>query len=291
MANETVCSICGMKSTRKSNVLRHIANKHNGKGEALDIMDYMLKVQSGTLPYPTYSRSSGFATSRAGKSKLHDLLVLHSNDKIKGIVNQLRELTSKGESIGFKLAICANCLTPKLVSYSDSFEPKTDHVCDLLWIRDNPVALENKDMAMALSSQKIPEYMTTIVKELKGFPVRLVVRQNYANVQEQVNEVVKRLANDRLMPFPKDPRHDLLIQGLELQLKAARSSDSNRNVEFNHLDLDSTADYAWLKRACLEGMYEANEQELTQFFSFAHSTIATVTFQRRKYWVILPLQN
>jgi hypothetical protein len=178
------------------------------------------------------------------------------------------------------------------LSYSkDNFTLDAVHGCDMNWILDNPIGPAKKDVGLALLREKIPEYMTRLVKQLAGSPSRLVIRQDYSNVQEQVDEVVKRLATDRLKKTTRDPPNDFLIQGLELQLKAARGSDNKNNIQFNHLDLDSTTDYGWLKRACLDGMYEPNAEELTQFFSFAHSTIATVGFKGRKYWVFLPLQN
>jgi hypothetical protein len=273
--------------------MRHILNKHQGQGEPLDIMDYMLKVQAGIVSYPSYRRPSGLPASQLGRNpQFSDSLVQHSIEKIKDVAPKLDELKHKGESVGLKVDVCSDCLTHKMFSYSkDNFTLDAVHGCDMNWILDNPIGPDKKDVALALLREKIPEYMTRLVEQLAGPPLRLVIRQDYSNLQEQVDEVVKRLATDRLKKSTRDAPNDFLIQGLELQLKAARSGDNKNNIQFNHLDLDSTTNYGWLKRACLEGMYEPNKEELTQFFSFAHSTIATVGFKGRKYWVFLPLQN
>jgi hypothetical protein len=52
-----VCSECGMWSSRKYSVKRHIANKHYGNAYLVSYIDYLVGRQSGLYPassFPTY---------------------------------------------------------------------------------------------------------------------------------------------------------------------------------------------------------------------------------------------
>ena len=45
-----VCSNCGMWSTRKFSVKRHITNQHNGNAFLVPYIDYLVGRQSGLYP-------------------------------------------------------------------------------------------------------------------------------------------------------------------------------------------------------------------------------------------------
>jgi len=45
-----VCSNCGMWSTRKFSVKRHIINQHNGNASLVPYIDYLVGRQSGLYP-------------------------------------------------------------------------------------------------------------------------------------------------------------------------------------------------------------------------------------------------
>ena len=52
-----VCSTCGMWSTRKFSVKRHITNQHSGNAFLVPYIDYLVGRQSGLYPpsaYPEY---------------------------------------------------------------------------------------------------------------------------------------------------------------------------------------------------------------------------------------------
>ena len=52
-----VCSMCGMWSTRKFSVKRHITNQHSGNAFLVPYIDYLVGRQSGLYPpsaYPEY---------------------------------------------------------------------------------------------------------------------------------------------------------------------------------------------------------------------------------------------
>jgi hypothetical protein len=48
-----VCSKCGMWSTRKFSVKRHITNQHNGNANLVPYIEYLVGRQSGLYPPST----------------------------------------------------------------------------------------------------------------------------------------------------------------------------------------------------------------------------------------------
>ncbi|MGC2428060.1 MAG: hypothetical protein WA421_13570 [Nitrososphaeraceae archaeon] len=56
---------CGMHSSRKYSIKRHIQNLHNGNGQIVSFVNYIAGSQTGIYPQglpPTYVKKSSFTT-------------------------------------------------------------------------------------------------------------------------------------------------------------------------------------------------------------------------------------
>jgi hypothetical protein len=148
------CSECGMYSSRRWSVERHILNLHNGSGNVVPFVDYLVGRQSGFyLPKsrPTFVRNNATKTVTV-MDTLKDELVKAVTTKVvnkalssSAIQNHqfdFQRLGSNGapylypsqflshiiprpeDVFGFEIYVCKNCssIEPIIVSFSDSQE-------------------------------------------------------------------------------------------------------------------------------------------------------------------------
>jgi hypothetical protein len=77
------CADCGMHSSRKYSIKRHIQNLHNGNGQIVSFVNYIAGSQTGIYPQglpPTYVKKSSFTT--IPKTRPMDIL---QNELLKAI--------------------------------------------------------------------------------------------------------------------------------------------------------------------------------------------------------------
>jgi hypothetical protein len=278
--------MCGMKSSRKGNVKRHILGQHNGLGEPLDILDYMIKVQMRELPTPSYHRPSGIPSATTLRSP-SDILTQHSVDKIDRILAKVKQLVSSTPGIRFRARVCTACLTHKLLWHTTSdYVEKPEHECDMSWLMDNPNMTREKTISIGVLNENIPTYLTSLVTKLRAEPIPAIALEYDPPAHTMANVNINQTIIERLKVMGEDTRSQILIAWL--QSANNRILDSVKN-DPRVVKLSSTLENKWIANLCRNGKAKLTPVELMQFFRLFQATIGLIEFQSRRYALMLIL--
>lgn len=183
-----VCKDCGKPFSRKWNGKRHINICHHGIGTLLSFIDYLSGRQFGIYPPnspPSYRRKStsvfdiymdefNRALARESVNRFFQLPQqrIQNNFNNIGIPSKANHyLPDDADKIfGIRAHACEKCLTtePLEVYFVDDQKKEVArrekiHVCNPKWVEETQ-QLTNKDMYTKEASDKLPEYLKTIIK-------------------------------------------------------------------------------------------------------------------------------
>ena len=264
-------------------------------------MNYMLKALAGELPSPSYSRSLGKQPPQFVIAKQQDrssLLIQHSFEGIKAIAQLLR--SNEGFARDYlkdpylTADVCTKCLSHEIVLVTQTRgapSKKQVHKCDSTWIFNHPEVSSNKETAVEILKQNIPEFLKAFIKELLQSPKFLTIIA-WSTKQIAINDylegditkwtiIVSQLS---AATGPKDPWIDIM---------------SSRIFEFGKLlndcyptvVLPSTGKYPWLRKALEEGKIVINYDELLEFFTLSPATTFIVKIAGIKRFVKLGMPH
>ena len=320
MKDSYVCSECGKEQSRRSNGKRHLGDRHGGKGEILYRMDYILKALAGELPPPSYSRSLGKRPPQFVAAKQQDrstLLIQHSFEGIKGIAQLLR--SNEGfardhlKDPYLTADVCTKCLSHEIVLVTQTRgapSKKQVHKCDSTWIFNHPEVSSNKETAVEILKQNIPEFLRAFVKELLQSPEFLTITASSTKLGINALEdniatwtmIVSRLSAGT---GPKNPWIDIMLSKLY-------AFGKQLNDCYSTVVLPSTGKYSWLSRVLEQGtitlcpattfivkiagrdfvrLGRLNYEELLEFFSLCPATSFIVMIARNGYLVSLGMPH
>ena|SRR5215831_18973250 len=155
-----VCANCGMHSSRKCNVKRHIQNFHSGSGAIVSFIDYLVGRSSGFYPPstpPTYVKKDASETVLDIVRKEFPKVVLkeavsHQFDKRfwhqqSGAQLQYQQFLYQSQYLasyiqehifGFRARICDRCMVTEVteVFYDGSALRQREHVCHQEWVSE-----------------------------------------------------------------------------------------------------------------------------------------------------------
>jgi len=322
MKDSLVCSECGKEQSRHWNAKRHLRDRHGGKGEILYRMNYMLKALAGELPSPSYSRSLGKLAPQLVVAKQQDrstLLIQHSFEGIKGIAQLLRSnegFTKDRLKDPYLTAdVCTKCLTHKIILVAQTTRApsrKQVHKCDSTWIFNHPEFSGNKETAIEILKQNIPEFLGAFVKELLQSPKFLTITASSTkltaiNYALEGNIATWTMIVSRLSAGtgPKNPWIDIMLSKLY-------AFGKQLNDCYSTVVLPSTGKYSWLSRVLEQGTITLrpattfivkiagrdfvrlgilNYEELLEFFSLCPATSFIVMIGCNGYLVELSMPH
>jgi hypothetical protein len=183
-----VCSNCGRPFGRKWNGQRHVQLYHYGFGALVSFIDYLSGRQSGIYPSrspPSYGRRStsyfdiyADEFNRALARESVNRFFHPSQSGIKNNFNNVGNISrfdhhDPGEIdkiFGFRAHACGKCLTMEALKVyfvdnktKDVTRKEERHICNPQWV-DEAQRLTNRDIYVKQASDKLPEYLKTIIK-------------------------------------------------------------------------------------------------------------------------------
>jgi hypothetical protein len=231
-------------------------------------MEYMIKVQTGDIPFPSYKRSSRFPTAHA-KQKLSEVLLQHSFDSTKELMPQASYRKDKRIPLALRAEVCPDCLSHKLICV---FRPtdmagEIQHSCDASLLLDTPQLETQKQAAISVLEKNIPVYLAKFVREYAGKPPTLSAQEIWGPRTSHPNELII----ERLMSFPTDAFTEALVR----QLKVLESDTRRFTKSMDHIKILSEEEYDWIRRVCRDSMTVLNDSELQQYFTLTNLTSVT----------------
>jgi hypothetical protein len=268
------CSVCGMYSSRRWSVERHILNLHNGSGNVVPFVDYLIGRQSGVyLPKfrPTFVKKNatktvtlmdtfkneflkGFASNAVNKALSSSQMQNHqflnfqrfgSNGApyfypSQSYFEPLRIIPRPEDIFGFEIYICKKCssLEPIIVSFNDGQEG----VSKMSW-------------ATCCGLKKLDQKNLNDNNELQQ------------KVQDKLKYCVKTWTNNK--PMLTAIRIPESFRGTSIKLLGEDDKQSisleyslEKNIE---LDIDDEND--WAPRCIRAGIIPLSDEELIDFLN------------------------
>ena len=183
-----VCKDCGRPFSRKSNGERHIELCHYGFGALVRFIDYLSGRQFGIYPLsspPSYKRKSTSyfdiytdEFNRALARESVNRFFQPPQQRIQNNFNNIKNPSKANHYIpedadkifGFRAHDCEKCLTTEALEVyfvdnqiKEVTRKEKRHVCNLQWVKEVEQQTNN-DMYAKEASDKLPEYLKTIIK-------------------------------------------------------------------------------------------------------------------------------
>jgi len=321
MKDSYVCSECGKELSRSWNAKRHIKDQHGGKGEILYRMNYMLKALAGELPSPSYSRSLGKQPPQFVIAKQQDrssLLIQHSFEGIKGIAQLLRSNEGFAKvhfNPGLTADVCTKCLTHKIILVAQTTgapSKKQVHKCDSTWIFNHPEFSGNKETAIEILKQNIPEFLGAFVKELLQSPKFLTITASSTKLTAINYALEGNIATWTMIVSRLSAATGLKDPSIDIMTSRIFEFGKLLNDCYSTVVLPSTGKYSWLSRVLEQGTITLspattftvkiagrdfvrvgilNYEELLEFFSLCPATSFIVMIGCNGYLVELSMPH
>jgi hypothetical protein len=299
MAKNWVCSECGMVTGRRANVERHIKNKHEARGMPMIYMDYMLEVEAGALPYPTYRRPSALQEIEIRKPTNSEILLEHSYRKITRLVPT--EFESIRNYVGlekldrtiFRAEICEKCYSHKVILNNETGQTISEnegHICDPSWSFDHPDVCEPPERAIELLRLAIPQYLTRFLRQNARFSdVKLIASKRIRQSTDPTpDETTTQIIIDSLSKQPKSEQDNKVLIRLIVLASYVQNERIKREGELlKVIKLNPKLQYNLLSRACKQGILKLDNEELLQFFSIFSSTGGIANVEGKEYFIYL----
>ena len=302
MKDSYVCSECGKELSRSWNAKRHLRDRHGGKGEILYRMNYMLKALAGELPSPSYSRSLGKQPPQFVIAKQQDrssLLIQHSFEGIKAIAQLLR--SNEGFARDYlkdpylTADVCTKCLSHEIVLVTQTRgapSKKQVHKCDSTWIFNHPEVSSNKETAIEILKQNIPEFLRAFVKELLQSPKFLTIAifdrfTKLTRIDTYLEDSKTWTMIASLLSAATGPKNPLI----DMMLPQIIAFGKLFNDCYPTVVLPSTGKYPWLSEALEQGRIGLNYEELLEFFTLSPATTFIVKIAGIKRFVKLGMPH
>lgn len=183
-----VCKDCGRPFGRKWNGERHVQLCHYGLGALVSFIDYLSGRQFGIYPSnspPSYRRKStsyfDIYTDELNRALARESVnrffrppqqrIQNNFNNIGNVLKANHYLPENADKIfGIRAHACEKCLTtePLEVYFVDNQKKEVTrrenrHICNPQWVEEAK-QLPNKDMYAKEASDKLPQYLKTVIK-------------------------------------------------------------------------------------------------------------------------------
>jgi len=270
-----MCSQCGMESTRRGNVLRHIKNQHGGSADALQSSFISeersnsrasLNVERGTSRYPNFS----------SVKNIQQIIDAH----VEEILKQRLTTLQSPNSIGYQGFVCEDCLTIDIDPISRS--ERLYHHCNTLWLIDHQQLVDHKNLVKQYLKNHLAVFLA------KG----LVINRHIGGKIELSACEVNR-------SFIFDPKEYLLkptpgadLTTLQVYNVTNISLTSGRDPRYQWLEPIELAFLAkdhWANRVINNGRTAVSQEELISFIRESNNRTASIfktSSIQPKYYII-----
>lgn len=276
------CSSCGMASSRHWNVARHIKNQHNGEGQPLPHLSYILETIRGQLPYPTYP-----AAKRPVEHKPRNILrfmVERAEKATAGAgweIGQSTEAVNPYSSVHAK--ICSSCLSPvyeiwelaSMGSGSDRLVARA-HSCDVSPLFDFGVPTNEEQGLIVKDLQaRLPELMMSLVRGVYKND-----QAYYITTREEPSPYRAALEPYALM---YNRAFDDVDVSLQMHAKITSLMDRETQKSQHFIDIRNT-EWSWLSRMLHQKCAQVSESQVSQIVKTTLSTTVGFKTLERDGW-------
>lgn len=264
-----VCSSCGRPFGRKWNGKRHLQLCHYGFGALVSFIDYLSGRQSGFYPSsspPSYERKStslfdiyadefNRALVRESINRFfHPLPQSRMKNNFNNIVNPSRfnhyDPGDIDKIFGFRAHTCGKCLTTLALKVyfvddnqtKDATRREEKHICNPQWV-DEAQQLTDRDIYAKQASDKLPDYLKTVIKEWTKNKTHLTATE------------LQHLPSDNSIKVMQatNPQNSITLQySSERIIELASSSQTNEHND-------------WAARAIKNKLITLNDEEVEDF--------------------------
>lgn len=168
------CGACGMLSTRKGNVQRHIERAHNGNAEPMSYVQFLADLSAGKRAIASKTVHPSVLQSKW--ERMTAVIDRHEEQRLQDLWHSYSQLHVP--TIIVRGDVCETCmsLSAEIIDMQKGEVPIISHECDLKWVTDNAPILKDKVVVRKYLEGKLGEHLLKLLESFSmGFYYTLEV--------------------------------------------------------------------------------------------------------------------